>query len=301
MSQWERVRGRARFSWALRCVCVIVWGLAPAYAQAQQLFVSSVQYDIPTQRLIIRGGTFAAGLRVFLGPNFAELPVDNLVSGVASAVLPFPQAGTHLLLVYQPVTNQVATFNVTLGSTGPAGATGPAGPTGPPGSPGAAGAQGPPGAPGPTGPQGPQGISGGSARYIENNFTTCFGNFAVSQPFTVTAPSKIFATGRTAYSRGATDLTAAQIWIELYDSTNTLVASSHRLLGDFTGTSALARMPLMVAEVLHAGSAFSAGADYIAPAGAYDVRVFAAAGNGNCTANTPLLDSTVSFLLVGLN
>ena len=98
----------------------MVLSLVPAYAQAQ-LVVTSAQPDTVNHVLVIQGGPFAAGLRVFLAPTFAELTVNSVAAGSVHATLPDSPAGTHLLVLYQPSTNQLATFPVTIGAVGPTG------------------------------------------------------------------------------------------------------------------------------------------------------------------------------------
>ena len=141
--------------------CGVRWssvlGMVPAYAQAQALFVSSVQQDPGNQVLVIRGSGFSAGLRVFIAPGFAELAVTSLTATVIHAGPTDSTAGTHLLLLYQPATNQFTTFNVAIGAVGPIGPAGSAGPTGAAGSTGPTGPQGATGSPGPSGPTGPAG------------------------------------------------------------------------------------------------------------------------------------------------
>jgi hypothetical protein len=141
-----------------RCAFVIVLCMAPAYAQAQALFVSSVQQDAGNQVLTIQGAGFSAGLRAFLGPSFAELPVTFVSANEVHAGPADSTAGTRLLLLYQPATNQFTTFNVAIGAIGPAGPTGGQGPIGLTGATGPQGQPGTQGIPGPTGPAGPQSI-----------------------------------------------------------------------------------------------------------------------------------------------
>ena len=56
----------------VECALVIVLGMVPAYAQAQPLFVTSVQPAFDTHVLTIQGGGFSPGLRVFLAPEFGS-------------------------------------------------------------------------------------------------------------------------------------------------------------------------------------------------------------------------------------
>ena len=112
--------------------------------------------------------------------------------------------GTHLLLLYQPATNQFATFNVAIGATGPRGATGPTGPTGPAGPTGFTGATGAPGPIGPTGPQGANGANGisGGAQILalERLINGCSNTVILTQSISLSASAKIFATGKGVYS-----------------------------------------------------------------------------------------------------
>ena len=82
-----------------RCALVVVLGLVPAYAQAQSMFVSSVQQDPGNQVLTIQGAGFSAGLRVFLAPSFTELAVTLLNANVIHAGPADSTPGTRLLLL----------------------------------------------------------------------------------------------------------------------------------------------------------------------------------------------------------
>jgi hypothetical protein len=125
--------------------------LVPARVQAQSLIVTSAQANTVTNVLTIQGGTFSAGLLVFLGPTFASLPVVSQTATEVQATLSGVPAGSYLLVLYQPSTKQFVEFDLTLGAVGPTGPTGPTGATGP---------AGPTGATGPTGPTGPAGPAG---------------------------------------------------------------------------------------------------------------------------------------------
>ena len=71
MLQGDSARRRARSLVDLASVTlVVVLGMVPAYAQAQSLFVTSVQPASDSHVLTIQGGGFSAGLRVFLAPEF---------------------------------------------------------------------------------------------------------------------------------------------------------------------------------------------------------------------------------------
>jgi hypothetical protein len=75
-----------------------------------------------------------------------------VTAGDVQATLPATiPAGTYLLVIFQPSTAQIGTFDLTIGAVGP---------QGPQGSKGDPGASGPAGPPGPKGDTGSQGIAG---------------------------------------------------------------------------------------------------------------------------------------------
>src|SRR6266496_174353 len=97
---------RARSAIVACCAAMVL--MAATRAQAQQLYVGSAREDSAVNQLVIRGGTYAAGIRVFL--NFVELPVVAVGANDIQATLgSFPPA-SYLLLLYQPATNEFATF-----------------------------------------------------------------------------------------------------------------------------------------------------------------------------------------------
>src|SRR2546426_8501862 len=126
--------GRGRSSSAhvrstiVTCCAAFVLLTSVVRAQAQQLYVTNAHEDSVLGQLVVHGGTYAAGIRVFL--NLVELPVVAVGANEVRATLAgFPPA-SYLLILYQPGTNQFATFDLTLGAAGPAGPAGPTGPTG---------------------------------------------------------------------------------------------------------------------------------------------------------------------------
>jgi len=126
---------------------VLTASLARPAAASGQITIFSAQADMSTNVLTVSGSPFAAGLREFLFTDtFVELPVTSVSATQALATLPPIAAGTYLLVVFQPATARVATFDLTIGAVGPTGAPGP------PGPPGADGPPGPPGPPGPVPP-----------------------------------------------------------------------------------------------------------------------------------------------------
>ena len=128
---------------------------APAWAQTMN--VLGVRPDAASGELVIGGGPFAAGLRLFTG--LGELNVKEITPSQVRVSPPGLEPGSYLLVAYQPSTGQYATFSFTLGAVGPAGEPGKPGEKGEQGVPGIQGIQGIPGVgvPGPPGPPGPAG------------------------------------------------------------------------------------------------------------------------------------------------
>ena len=135
----------------------------PAFAQgkapASQVIISAAAADPAQTTLFLFGTNFEADATVYL----AGVPLEKVVVGSGGQTLtaslpPGVLPGSYRIFVVQGNgKTQNATFDVTLGSTGP---EGPTGPPGPPGPQGPIGPQGPTGATGATGPQGVPGVSG---------------------------------------------------------------------------------------------------------------------------------------------
>lgn len=105
--------------------------LAASEAHGQALFILSAQSDA-SNTLIVRGGVYSEGLRVFMGVT--ELAVQSIAANEVYATLPTLPAGSHLLTVYQPASGRSTSFAMTLGTAGPQGPPGPEGPQGEPGA-----------------------------------------------------------------------------------------------------------------------------------------------------------------------
>jgi hypothetical protein len=275
-----------------RCALVVVLGMVPAYAQAQPLFVSSVQQNPGNQILTIQGSGFSAGLRVFLAPGFTELPVTSLTANVVQAGPPPSTPGTHLLLLYQPATNQFITFNVAIGAIGP---PGPAGETGPIGFTGAPGPQGDTGPAGTPGTPGADGVSGGGSAVIPSTvLVSCSDVVVGTKTINVTKAAKIFGSARASYHRNGTDLAQGVMSLELRDAANAIVATSVTGWTNISAGAAGSQIPMTIGDVLRAGSV-----DYVAAPGAYSLKLIAHASNGTCGTNAALVFPALSFLLVG--
>jgi hypothetical protein len=91
---------------------------AAAPARAQALFVTTTQEDTAANQLVIKGGTFADGVRVFLA--LVELPVVSVEPNQIVASLGSSERGSHWLIVFQPATSQIAQFWTTIGNAPPA-------------------------------------------------------------------------------------------------------------------------------------------------------------------------------------
>lgn len=134
----------------------VVTLLAAAPARAQNLAVYEVRQEAGTGELLVRGGPFATGLRVFTLKG--ELNVKTITASEVRLSPPGLDPGTYLLIAYQPASPQLAPFWFTIGAVGPAGAPGEKGEPGIQGiqgiqgSQGIQGVQGPPGTPGAAGP-----------------------------------------------------------------------------------------------------------------------------------------------------
>jgi len=137
---------------------------AAAPARAQTITILGVLPEAGTGELLIGGGPFAAGLRLFTGRG--ELNVKEITPSLVRVSPPGLEPGSYLLIVYQPSTGQFATFSFTLGAVGPAGERGEKGEQGVPGIQGTQGTQGIPGIQGNQGIQGPPGLAGPGATKI---------------------------------------------------------------------------------------------------------------------------------------
>lgn len=144
-------------------IAAIALAASPAFAQAKasasQVIISAAAADPAQTTLFLSGAHFEADAAVYL----SGIPLEKVVVGSGGQTLtaslpPGVLPGSYRIFVVQGNgKTQNATFDVTLGSTGPEGV---AGPPGPPGPQGETGPMGPQGAPGATGPQGPAGVSG---------------------------------------------------------------------------------------------------------------------------------------------
>lgn len=105
--------------------------LAAAPARAQSMNILSVTPDAATGELLIAGGPFSVGVRLFTSKG--ELSVKETAPSLVRVSPPELEPGSYLLIAYQPGSGQFATFSFTLGAVGPKGE---------PGTPGEKGEQG---------------------------------------------------------------------------------------------------------------------------------------------------------------
>ena len=136
--------------------------IAQGKAPASQVIITAAVTDPSQTTLFLAGANFEQGAAVYL----AGVPLGDVVVGSGGATLtaslpPGLLAGSYRVFVIQGNgTTKNATFDVTLGATGPEGPIGPIGPPGASGPRGETGSTGPEGPRGPTGATGPQGIQG---------------------------------------------------------------------------------------------------------------------------------------------
>ncbi len=116
MSPFSSIVRRVTLSAAAIAALLVI----PLEAQAQ-ITVVSVQADTISGTLTVNGSPLAAGLRVFLFANgVTELGGVSVNGSRATAMLPAGiSAGTYLLAVYQPSTNQAGTFPATIAAPAP--------------------------------------------------------------------------------------------------------------------------------------------------------------------------------------
>jgi hypothetical protein len=139
----------------------------PCQAQNNVQAIKSATADYAHNKITIVGGNFGNGAPTVAlgGATLADVSYNPGAQQIV-ATLPSGLAAGSYLLTVAPAGNDILSFHVTLGATGPQGPawppglTGAVGPQGPQGPAGADGAQGPIGPMGPQGPQGPSGLTG---------------------------------------------------------------------------------------------------------------------------------------------
>jgi hypothetical protein len=95
-----------------RIGAVVLLGMLAMAGTVDAQQIASARHDAIANQLIIRGGPFSPGARVFL--DVAELTVVSLGPTEIRATLIAPESGSHRLIVFQPP-SQVVTFSVTTG------------------------------------------------------------------------------------------------------------------------------------------------------------------------------------------
>ena len=172
---------------ALLAFALILVAAAPARAQTMNLL--GVRLDPANGELLIGGGPFAAGLRLFTG--LGELNVKEITPTQVRVSPPGLEPGSYLLVAFQPSTGQYATFSFTLGAVGPAGEPGKPGEKGEQGVQGIQGIQGIPG----VGVPGPPGPAGGGATPINVDLANGTQQFVVVPFGTGTATLRFICVG----------------------------------------------------------------------------------------------------------
>ena len=154
MSQMFRTRSGRIAPIAILALALSLSAATPA--RAQSLNILGVTPDAGTGELLISGGPFSVGVRLFTSKG--ELNVKETTTSLVRVSPPGLEPGSYLLIAYQPSSGQFATFSFTLGAVGPQGEPGKQGEQGiqglqgTQGIQGIQGIQGPPGAPGAAGP-----------------------------------------------------------------------------------------------------------------------------------------------------
>ena len=288
-------------AYRIAVVCLAIMVMVASTASAQKggtpVIISASQSGTT---LTIEGVNFGSAPVVSLGGVILGGVVVNSVGTMITAPAPAMAPGSYLLFV-QSGNNKSDAFEMTFGAQGPAGATGATGATGaqgPAGLNGAAGATGATGPAGPAGPAGADGISGGSSAGSLSNATinNCSDSPAGTQTITVAAPSKIFATGRGAYSRDGMNLASGLLSLQLEDGGSIVVATSGIGLGTNFGPDAM-RIPIAVSDIMQIP--FPGSGDYIAAPGTYTLRLIVRGSDGNCSGTGSLWFPGMSFMLVG--
>jgi hypothetical protein len=109
----DQICKRRRTSASIVLALGVLFALGLSRPAAAQMFVLNAHHDPGASQLVIRGGTFSAGVRVFFG--LTELPVTSVGASEIRASLTSPEPGSHLLIVFQPP-SAVATFVVSVGT-----------------------------------------------------------------------------------------------------------------------------------------------------------------------------------------
>jgi hypothetical protein len=186
--------------------------------------------------------------------------------------------------------------------TGPRGASGRRGATGASGPKGTSGATGSQGPPGDAGQQGPPGPTFGDTNYGPATVfvTACAISEVTAQTFTVSTPSRIFASAQADYSQNSSDLTNASLQIELRDVTDTTTLASSDFIQNGDGQSGEA--PISVSDVLYSGSnpRVAGAVAYVAQPGTYVLRLVGTTSDGSCTGSPTFSSVSVSYILLGI-
>ena len=141
----------------LVCISALVL-FAPQLSAQKNAIPVIAAASVDGSTLFVQGSGFGNSPTVTLGGFFLGGVVVNSLGTQIQAAMPAMTDGAYALVVTNG--NNRVTFELTVGSQGPAGPEGPAGAPGEPGPAGPQGLIGPQGEPGPIGPQGPQGEIG---------------------------------------------------------------------------------------------------------------------------------------------
>jgi len=133
---------------------------------------------------------------------------------------------------------------------------------------------------------------------VSSSVNNCSGSVIKTLALTLSQASKIYAFGFGAYDRDAMTLKTGELWVELYNDTSTLVASTHEAYGSDFGSDTV-RIPLAPTGVLHGGGAFASNPDYVAAAGSYTLKLVASGNDGGCSGTGTIWRPSLGYMLVG--
>jgi hypothetical protein len=121
-----------------------------------------------------------------------------------------------------------------------------------------------------------------------------------TQTFTLTSSSKIFGSGQFTYSPNGASLHSGEVWLELRNGANTVVARTDTALASVSDTTN-DRAHLSVGEILRTQNLdFTLGADYVAAADSYTLNLIGSSTDGACSGSPTAFRGSMSYLLVGL-
>jgi hypothetical protein len=145
------------------------------------------------------------------------------------------------------------------------------------------------------------GSYGDTAYYYNFLSSGCNDMIALSLPLSVSVSSRIYVNARTSYSQNGTGPSFGSTWVELHDSSNTIVAASQWAFG---GTAAAANGDAFLESngVLHDGTNHNdvSSAAFVAAPGSYTLKmhVQGVIGSGTCSGTLNFTQPTLTYILL---